>query len=238
MRQSPILEVSKVTVNQTKERQLLPKRRIGILGGSFNPPHLGHLALAKLAHRRLQLDEVWLLVSPQNPLKTPKGMAPFAERLYMCGLLAEGNPWLKASDFEDRIHTTFTYKTLIALKKAYPDTLFVWLMGTDNLTSFHKWEAWGRIFATVPIAVINRGDAANAGTKSPAALRFSRYRRRAENAPLDDGLPNWRILFAPVHAGRATDIRNQIRNGASVEGMHPKVLERIRLKNTYTTTTI
>lgn len=215
----------------------MPKRRIGILGGSFNPPHLGHLALARTAYRRLQLDEVWLLVSPQNPLKAKKGMAPFAERMAMCTLLADGNPWLKVSDFENRIHTTFTYHTLLALKEAYPDVLFVWLMGTDNLMSFHKWEAWGKIFQTVPIAVINRGDAPLAGLKSPAAIRFARYRRRKESASLDTSLPNWRVLFAPVHEGRATDIRRQIRRGGEVANMHPRVLERIRLQNTYGATT-
>jgi nicotinate-nucleotide adenylyltransferase len=196
------------------------------------------LALAQAAYSRLGLDEVWLLVSPQNPLKPKKGMAPFKERLTMCALMAEDTPWLKASDFENRIHSAFTYHTLLALKKAYPDVLFVWLMGTDNLRTFHRWEAWGRIFRTVPIAVVNRGDAPYAGLRSPAAIRFARWRRRAVTAPLDDGLPNWRVLFVPVHEGRATDIRTRLRQGAAVADMHPRVLERIRLKNTYGTTTI
>lgn len=214
----------------------MSQRLIGIYGGSFNPPHQGHLQMAHEAYRRLQLDEVWLMVSPQNPLKEAHGMAPFEERFAMCEAMSEGHPWLKISDFEHRIHTRFTYHTLCALKAAHPDVQFVWLMGADNLQSFHKWEAWGRIFKTVPIVIFNREGTPMAGMNSPAATRFARFRKKA--GANFTGLPNWRVLFVPLHDGRATDIRDALAKGEDVAGMDPEVLERIHLKNTYTNTKI
>src|SRR5579859_5864143 len=106
-----------------------PPRRIGLLGGSFNPPHGGHLHISLLALQRLDLDEVWWLVSPQNPLKPVKGMAPFVDRLAGAAAFAKGHPRIKATAIEASLNTSYTADTITALERRYPHTRFVWLMG-------------------------------------------------------------------------------------------------------------
>lgn len=209
----------------------MPQRRVGIFGGSFNPPHLGHLAMATEARRRLDLSEVWMLVSPQNPLKPKKGMAPLAQRLAMCRAMAGRRRWLKPTDVESRLHTTFTYETLRALKNRHKNVEFVWLMGSDNLASFHKWEAWGRLMRLVPMAIFVRPDVPSQGLKSPAATRFAAA-RRPQRAPLGKA-PNWRLMFVSPHHGRATDIRAALAEGRPTDGLAPEVLRQIHLTNAY-----
>src|SRR3954471_15978292 len=106
--------------------------RIGLLGGSFNPAHEGHVHLSREAIKRLDLDEVWWLVSPQNPLKPARGMAPLEERMAGAVRLAEP-PRLRVTDLEARLGTRYTADTILALKRRFPATRFVWLMGADNL---------------------------------------------------------------------------------------------------------
>ena len=130
-------------------------RRIGLLGGSFNPAHRGHRAISIAAIRALGLDEVWWLVSPGNPLKPAKGMAPFAARIASARAMARRAP-IVASDIELRLGTRYTVDTVRALVRRYPKTDFVWLMGADNLAQFHRWRYWRRIARTLPIAVIAR----------------------------------------------------------------------------------
>jgi nicotinate-nucleotide adenylyltransferase len=130
-------------------------KRIGLLGGSFNPAHLGHRRGSLAAARALGLDEVWWLVSPGNPLKAQAGMAPFAARFASALVIARGSP-IKVTAIEQALKTQFTVDTLRGLRRRYPTFHFVWLMGSDNLAQFHRWRAWRDIAATVPIAVIPR----------------------------------------------------------------------------------
>ena len=129
--------------------------RIGLLGGSFNPAHRGHRRMSLAVHDQLGLDEVWWLVSPGNPLKPKKGMAPYEARLASAKDMARRAP-ITVSDFELRAGTRYTVDTLEALFKTYPHHDFIWLMGEDTVAQFHQWKDWRRIAQLVPIAVLSR----------------------------------------------------------------------------------
>jgi nicotinate-nucleotide adenylyltransferase len=130
--------------------------KIGLLGGSFNPAHEGHLYVAGIALKRLKLDYVWFLVAPQNPLKPKGGMAPLGERLAGLKALAGRRPRLVVSDLEDRLGCRYTADTVKALNSRFPGVRFVWLMGSDNLLQFHRWRRWQEIARAVPVAVVLR----------------------------------------------------------------------------------
>ena len=148
--------------------------RVGLLGGSFDPPHAGHVHISKWALKALGLERVWWLVSPGNPLK-PDAPADMARRLTAARRVVS-HPRVEVTDIEARIGTRFTAATLEALRRRYPGVRFVWLMGADNLRGFHRWERWDEIMARVPVAVLARpGQQLQAGL-SPAARRFARWR--------------------------------------------------------------
>ena len=130
-------------------------RRIGLLGGSFNPAHRGHRATSLAAMEALGLDEIWWLVSPGNPLKPKTGMAPFAARLRSARHIARRSR-IKVKDFEAEVGTIYTVDTVAALLGHYPRHDFIWLMGADTVTQFHQWKQWRRLAAMVPIAVLPR----------------------------------------------------------------------------------
>ncbi len=130
-------------------------KAIGLLGGSFNPAHSGHRAISLQAIAALGLDEVWWLVSPGNPLKPAKGMAPLAARVASARRMARRAP-IRPTAIEQRFGTRYTVETLAKIVHTYPDDRFIWLMGADNLVQFPEWRAWRRIARTVPIAVIAR----------------------------------------------------------------------------------
>jgi nicotinate-nucleotide adenylyltransferase len=129
--------------------------RIGLMGGSFNPAHRGHRHVAVQAIRALALDELWWLVSPGNPLKPQKGMAPLPARLASARAMARRAP-IRATVIERELGTRYTVDTLRKLKRRWPRRDFVWVMGSDNLAQFDQWRSWRAIARTVPIAVIAR----------------------------------------------------------------------------------
>ncbi|MBY8828177.1 nicotinate-nucleotide adenylyltransferase [Hephaestia mangrovi] len=130
-------------------------RRIGLLGGSFNPAHSGHRAISLAALHALGLGEIWWLVSPGNPLKEKTGMAPLATRLASARAVARRAP-IRPTDIEARLGTVYTVDTIAALQRRFPNHRFIWLMGADNLAQFHRWRDWRRLAREVPIAVIAR----------------------------------------------------------------------------------
>ncbi len=152
-----------------------PGLKIGLFGGSFNPPHEGHRAASLLALRRLGLDWLWWLVSPGNPLKDTHHLPPLATRLAAVRQLAQ-HPRIAVSGIEAAIGTRYTYETIAYLTQRCPGVDFVWIMGADNLASFHQWKRWRDIAALVPIAVIDRPGATLAAIHSPAGVLLSRYR--------------------------------------------------------------
>lgn len=154
-----------------------PGMTIGLLGGSFDPAHEGHAHITRQALKRFGLDRVWWLVSPGNPLKA-QGPAPMAQRLAAAEAVMH-HPRVVITDIEARIGTRYTAATLDKLMALYPGVQFVWLMGADNLTSFHKWDNWQWILNTVPVGVLARPGQGVAARQSRAAIAYARHRLRA-----------------------------------------------------------
>lgn len=187
-----------------------------MLGGSFNPAHGGHRHVSELALRKLDLDEVWWLVSPQNPLKPQNGMAPFAERL-ASAIAAANHPRIKVTDLEARLGTRYTADTITALKRRFPRTRFVWLMGADNLSQIRHWERWRDIFRAVPIAVFARPTYCLRALSDLAARRFAHRRVRPVSARdlADLAPPAWVFFHSRLDTRSATQIRSRL---AAVRG--------------------
>ena len=182
--------------------------RVGLLGGSFNPAHAGHRHVADLALRRLRLDQVWLLVSPGNPLKPERGMAPFAHRLASARRIADGRR-VVASGIEATLGTRFTRDTLRSLLRRFPRIRFIWVMGADILMQLPRWQRWRDVVRHVPMAVLPRPAYNRRALAGPAARRFRAARRPASQAPVLAlaGAPAWVFLPARQTPVSATDIR-------------------------------
>lgn len=178
---------------------------VGLLGGSFDPAHAGHVHVTLEALKRLGLDRVWWLVSPGNPLK-PFGPAPLARRMARARALMR-HPRVDVTDVEAHLGTRHTARTVAALQARWPGVRFVWLMGADNLATFHLWEDWRDILARVPVAVLGRPGERIAARTSPAATIYRRYRvppgRIGLRAP-----PAWTFLDVPMHAASSSAIRS------------------------------
>jgi nicotinate-nucleotide adenylyltransferase len=188
--------------------------RIGLLGGSFNPAHAGHLHVARLARRRLRLHQVWLMVSPGNVLKPQAGMAPFARRLASARALADGRR-IVATGIEASLGTRYSFDTLRALLRRFPRARFVWIMGADILEQLPRWQRWREIARLVPFAIVPRGERnprVLAG-RAARALRAGRRPARAAPALPDARLPAWTFLTAPRHPASATAIRTACHGG-------------------------
>ena len=186
---------------------LKPGMRVGLFGGSFNPPHQGHAHVARTALVRMRLDRVIWLVSPQNPLKRGQP-ADLAERLAATRRLARG-PSMIVSDIETRLGTRYTIDLIRILKARFPGVHFVWIMGADSLASFHQWRGWNEILTTVPMAVVARPGSQLRGGLAPAAARFNRVRRPATAAsqlPLT-APPAWIYLPARLNHASSTALR-------------------------------
>lgn len=183
--------------------------RVGLLGGSFDPPHAGHVHITRWALRRFRLDRVWWLVSPGNPLKR-EGPAPLARRLAAARAVMR-HPKVEVTGIEERLGTRYTAATLAALARRYPGVRFVWLMGADNLAGFHRWEDWAGIMGRVPVGVLARPGEQLAAGLSPAARRFARYRVKGRAAPALAGMapPAWTLLTGPMLAISSTDLRRR-----------------------------
>jgi nicotinate-nucleotide adenylyltransferase len=180
----------------------------GLLGGSFNPAHRGHRKISVHALAALELDELWWLVSPGNPLKPAKGMAPLAARLASARKMARRLP-VRATAIERELGTRYTIDTLRALIRRYPKRRFVWLMGSDNLAQFHHWKEWRKIATVVPIAVIAR-PGYDEGVRAARAMGW--LRRFVRPAAEASGWTKWRLpalvfLRLPPDPTSATSLR-------------------------------
>ena len=152
-----------------------PGQRIGLLGGSFNPPHQGHLLISLYALKRLRLDRVWWLATPGNPLKDNEGLPSLEARLAEARALVR-DPRIAVTGFEAEIGARFTADTIAFLRRRAPGVHFVWLMGADNLRQFHLWRRWRRLAETVPIAAIARPGSTLSALAAPAAGYFAKCR--------------------------------------------------------------
>jgi nicotinate-nucleotide adenylyltransferase len=181
--------------------------RIGLLGGSFNPPHDGHVHVSQAALKKLRLDYVWWLVSPQNPLKPQKGMASFERRLEAAKRLAERHPRMIATGVEQELGTRFTIDTLRAVRHRFSDTRFVWLMGSDNLVQIPRWRGWQEIFAEVPVAVVARPGSALPARHSKAANRFKTSALPADSRFADAIPPALTVIEVKRNPASGTQLR-------------------------------
>lgn len=188
---------------------LQPGMRVGLFGGSFNPAHAGHAHVAETALERLRLDRVIWLVSPQNPLKTAGDTASLALRMQSARDAAGPDPRMIVSDAETRLGVAYTVEVLNRLRARFPAVRFVWIMGGDNLASFHRWRGWTDIARTMPIAVVARPDAMLLSRSAPAARRYASARIPSRRAALLPGAatPAWTYLRAPLNPASSTAIR-------------------------------
>ena len=186
---------------------LQPGMSVGLFGGSFDPPHIGHLHVARTALKRLRLDRVWWLVSPQNPLKA-HAPADAQTRLRTIRQLAD-EPRMVISDVEARMHTTRTVELLEHLSYHYPKVRFIWIMGADNLATFHRWERWQDITTLVPMCIIARpGQAVKSRLSRTAQLL--RHKRLPENQAhilKNFKSPVWTYLTEPLHLVSSSALR-------------------------------
>jgi nicotinate-nucleotide adenylyltransferase len=186
-----------------------PGQRIGIMGGTFNPPHEGHLLVSRTAIRRLKLDRLWWLVTPGNPLKNNTGLTSLDARLDLCRLLAHDEGRIDITSFEAELGTPYTAATLRYLKRRLPDVRFVWVMGADNLAGFDRWQRWRDIAQMMPIAVVDRPGWHLKSLAQRTAMALARSRvpegRAGELAGMTP--PAWTFLSGPLSSLSSTDIR-------------------------------
>lgn len=181
---------------------------IGLFGGSFNPPHEGHLLVAEIALQRLRLDQVWWMVTPGNPLKDHKELPPLEDRIKACEAMITDRR-IKVTGFEKALGQNYTAATLDAIRKRNPHGHFVWLMGADNLENFHHWQKWREIACTYPIAVIDRPGATLSYLSSKMAKTFD-YARVDENRAQTlayKKAPAWTFIHGPRSPLSSSSIR-------------------------------
>ncbi|MBN8972842.1 MAG: nicotinate-nucleotide adenylyltransferase [Rhizobiales bacterium] len=183
--------------------------RIGLLGGSFNPPHEAHRAISLFAMKRLQLDRVWWLVSPGNPLKNGYGMNDIEARAAAAREIAR-DPRIDVTCLEAVIGTRYTVDTISYLRRRCAGARFVWIMGADNLAQFHRWDDWQGVAAQVPIAVIDRPPQSFRALAAPAALALARDRLPENEARqlADAKPPAWTFLTGMKLSLSSTKLRN------------------------------
>jgi nicotinate-nucleotide adenylyltransferase len=189
-------------------------RRIGLLGGSFNPAHHGHREISERALKTLGLDEIWWLVSPQNPLKQTAGMAPFDERLSSARDVASHGPLarhIRVSDLEQRLGTRYSVDTVTVLRQRYSRDFFVWIMGADNLVQMPDWHRWQDLMQAVPVVVFDRPGFTHRALSGLAARRFAAARLdpRQRRALVTMAPPAWVYLRDSHNPVSATQIRDQ-----------------------------
>lgn len=183
---------------------------VGLFGGSFNPPHQGHALVAEIALRRLGLDQLWWMVTPGNPLKNHSGLAPLSERLLSSEALAR-DPRIKVTAFEQTLRSSYTAETLDYIRQRNPHAHFIWIMGADNLESFHNWQRWRHIAETFPIAVIDRPGSTLSYLSSKMARTFAHARVDEDDAATlwKRKAPAWTFIHGPRSTLSSTALRER-----------------------------
>lgn len=186
------------------------RARIGLLGGSFNPAHAGHRLISEMALKQLKLDKVWWLVSPGNPIKSHDNLASLKDRVKLAEDISNHRQ-IEITSFESSLPTSYTAQTIKFLNRRYPSVNFVWLMGADNLMTFHHWQHWQDIFMSVPIAVFDRPGYRLKAMASPAAHRFASFKLSQDaSASLSNAkTPAWSYLTHRLSHLSSTALRHR-----------------------------
>ena len=184
-------------------------KNVGLLGGSFDPPHKGHLYISLEAKKILNLDDIWWLVTPQNPLKVNQP-ASYSERIKNCKLIIKNQP-IKIKEIEKKINSKFSYQTIKYLNKHYKNINFFWLMGADNLINFHEWQNADKIFNEIPIVVFRRYGYNNKALKSYTSNLYKNFRINNKKLHIINfkQLPAWTIIKNKEIRISSTEIRKQ-----------------------------
>jgi nicotinate-nucleotide adenylyltransferase len=187
-----------------------PGQAIGLLGGSFNPPHVAHRQISETALKRLGLQKVWWLVTPANPLKKRSELAALSKRLVLCRTIAK-NPHIEVTAFEADLPTAYTVSTLAFLKMRSPLVRFVWIMGADNLAEVHRWERWREIFSMFPVAVVDRPGWRLKALASKAARAYAANRVPETQSMMLAHVPPpaWTFLTGPLSMASSTELRSR-----------------------------
>ena len=184
-------------------------KKIGLLGGSFDPPHKGHLFISIESKKILKLDEIWWLITPQNPLKISKP-ATYIERVKNCKKITMNFP-INVKEIEKDINSDYSYKTISYILNHYKNIKFFWLMGADNLINFHKWEKWQKILNDMSIVIFKRHGYNNKALKSITAHKYKNSRINFSKFKLDDFniVPSWLFVENKEIKISSTEIRDQ-----------------------------
>tara|TARA_Y100000590_G_scaffold274881_1_gene308613 strand:- start:681 stop:1256 length:576 start_codon:yes stop_codon:yes gene_type:complete len=184
-------------------------KKIGLLGGSFDPPHKGHLYISLQAKKMFKLDEIWWLVTPQNPHKILKP-ATYKERINNCKIISKNRP-IKIKEIEKKINSKYTYKSLNYILNHYPNIKFFWLMGADNLINFHKWQNWKQIFNEISVVVFKRHGYNTMALKSIVCRTFSNSRIISNYINVNEfnKLPSWAWINNKEIRISSSEIRQQ-----------------------------
>jgi nicotinate-nucleotide adenylyltransferase len=196
----------------------VPSLRVGLFGGSFNPPHEGHRAASLLALKRLRLDRIWWLVTPNNPLKDARELAPLALRLEAAGKVSH-HPGIKVIAIEAAIGATYSFETISYLKRRCRGVHFVWVMGADNFRYFDRWQRWREIAEFVPIAVIDRPGFTLTSLRGRAAETLAPYRRDETRASVLATAvpPAFVFLHGPRSPQSSTEVRGKLHCEAKIK---------------------
>ncbi len=191
--------------------------KIGLFGGSFNPPHAGHVQVSELALVRAGLDRVWWVVTPGNPLKDHAQLAPLEQRIAASRAMIS-HPRITVTAFEARRRVRYTADTLELLARLRPRARFVWVMGADNLAGFHRWQNWREIAASVPILIVDRPGSTLSFLSAPAAIALARYRIDESDASLLPYMrpPAWTFIHGPRSPLSSSAIRNACKTPESL----------------------
>ena len=184
-------------------------KNIGLLGGSFDPPHKGHLYISLEAKKILKLDEIWWLITPQNPHKINQP-ASYKDRVKNCKRITKNNP-IKITEIEKKINSKYSYQTIKFLNKHYKNINFFWLMGADNLINFHKWQNANKIFNEIPIVVFRRYGYNEKALKSYTSNFYRNFKLKNKNITISDfkQLPAWAVVQNKEIKISSTEIRKQ-----------------------------